>query len=126
MLARRFKKKDGSAPDIEMLTEALAEDTAADRLPASLVVTTVSAASLLAAGQAAAAGALSAKVAALTDGVLKAMLLSKLKGEGFPKGIYTLDGDDLKFNLDIGAKGRPTQFATRPGDGNYLAVLKRK
>ncbi len=43
----------------------------------ALVLSTIKAASLLAAGQA--AGAVSVKVAALTEGVLKAMFLSKLK-----------------------------------------------
>jgi len=46
-------------------------------VPASLVSTTVEAAALLAAGQTAAAGV--AKVAALTEGVLKAMFLHKIK-----------------------------------------------
>src|SRR6516225_1661411 len=48
-------------------------------LPASLVVSTVQAATAGAAGQAAATGVISTQVAALTEGVLKAMLLSKLK-----------------------------------------------
>ena len=48
-------------------------------LPASLVVSTVQAATAGAAGQAAATGLISTQVAALTEGVLKAMLLSKLK-----------------------------------------------
>ncbi len=45
--------------------------------PPALVASTIKAASLLAAGQA--AGIVSVKVAALTEGVLKAMFLSKLK-----------------------------------------------
>jgi RNA polymerase sigma factor (sigma-70 family) len=45
----------------------------------SVVSSTIQAASLFAAGQAAAAGVVSAKVAALTEGVLKAMLVTKLK-----------------------------------------------
>jgi hypothetical protein len=43
------------------------------------VSTTAKAASLFAAGQAAATGVISTRIAALTEGVLKAMLLSKLK-----------------------------------------------
>jgi RNA polymerase sigma factor (sigma-70 family) len=216
MLARRLKKKDGSAPDIEMLTVALSEHSATARMPPSLVVSTVSAANFFAASQAAAAGALSANAAALTEEVLKAMLFTKLKvaaailllatvcagagllgysavtaksdaemiqgkwsfvslqvdgnpamppgpnpacefagdkfrtpgidgewtfklnaakkpneinltaGGGLTKGIYTLDGDNLKLNLNFGGQGRPTLFASKPGDGNYLAILKRK
>src|SRR5207247_9880374 len=45
--------------------------------PPALVASTIKAASLLAAGQA--AGVVSAKVAALTEGVVKAMFVSKIK-----------------------------------------------
>src|SRR5262245_35695043 len=48
--------------------------------PAALVASTIKAASLLAAGKAAATGVFSAKVAALTEGVVKAMFVTKLKG----------------------------------------------
>ncbi|HWG47813.1 MAG TPA: sigma-70 family RNA polymerase sigma factor [Gemmataceae bacterium] len=51
-------------------------------LPSPLVASTVKAASCLAAGQAAIAGAIPVKVAALMDGVLKSMLLAKLKIAG--------------------------------------------
>lgn len=216
MLARRLKSKDGLAPDVEAVTDVLAEAGAPAPMPASLVVATVGAANLFAAGQAAAAGALSANVAALTEGVLKAMLFTKLKvaaaivllatvctgagllgysavtaqsdqekiqgtwtfvslhvdgnpvmppgpnpacqfagdkfrtngidgawsfklnaaknpkeidltvGAALTKGIYVLKGDDLQLNLPFGGKERPRQFSSKPGDGNYLAVLKRK
>jgi RNA polymerase sigma factor (sigma-70 family) len=53
--------------------------TAWAQLPPILVSSTIKAATLVATGQAAAAGAISAKVAALTQGVLKAMFLTKLK-----------------------------------------------
>jgi hypothetical protein len=48
-------------------------------VPGSLVADTVRAATLVAAGNTAAAGVISAQVAALTEGVLRAMVLSKLK-----------------------------------------------
>jgi RNA polymerase sigma factor (sigma-70 family) len=51
----------------------------ASNLPASLVASTVKAASSLAAGQALTAGLVSAEVVALTEGVLQAMFLSKLR-----------------------------------------------
>jgi len=47
--------------------------------PNSVVDSTIKAASLLAAGKAAATGAISAQVAALTEGVMKTMLFTKLK-----------------------------------------------
>ena len=58
-----------------MLSQALAS---AD-VPTLLVVSTVKAAASVAAGRAAAPGVISAKVAALMEGVLKAMFLTKLK-----------------------------------------------
>jgi uncharacterized protein (TIGR03067 family) len=47
--------------------------------PTSLMISTVKAATMIAAGKATVAGVVPAKVAILTEGVLKAMLLSKLK-----------------------------------------------
>lgn len=60
------------------LTAALCQEAAACLAPAPLVISTVKAAALLAAGQAT-ASVVSAPVAALTEGVLKAMFLTKLK-----------------------------------------------
>jgi RNA polymerase sigma factor (sigma-70 family) len=58
---------------------ALVENTAAAAVSPALVGSITKAVTLVTAGQAAAAGVLSAKVAALTEGVLKAMFLTKLK-----------------------------------------------
>jgi RNA polymerase sigma factor (sigma-70 family) len=58
---------------------ALAENASSACVPAAVASSTVTAVSLLAAGQAAAAGAIPLKVAVLTEGVLKTMLLTKLK-----------------------------------------------
>jgi RNA polymerase sigma-70 factor (ECF subfamily) len=70
LLARRLSWY-GAAFSVGSLTAALAQDTAACVRPA-LLNSTARAAVLT-------AGAVSARVAALTEGVLKAMLLSKLK-----------------------------------------------
>jgi RNA polymerase sigma factor (sigma-70 family) len=61
------------------LAAALSQNAAAAALPRTLAISTLKAAFLYAAGPAATAGAISARVAALTEGVLKAMLLTKLK-----------------------------------------------
>jgi RNA polymerase sigma factor (sigma-70 family) len=61
------------------LAAALSQTGASAGVPPSVVSSTIQAASLFAAGQAAAPGVLSAKAVALTEGVLKTMLLSKLK-----------------------------------------------
>src|SRR5206468_3569201 len=48
--------------------------------PPALVVSTIKAVTRVAAGQAAAPGVISAKVAALTEGMVKAMLIAKVRG----------------------------------------------
>ena len=47
-------------------------------MPASVLASTIKAASLFAAGQAATVGAISAKVAALMEGVMKSMIVTKV------------------------------------------------
>src|SRR5439155_73241 len=61
------------------LVAALPGPEAAAFVPAALVISTAKAAALAAAGSAAAAGLFSAQVAAMTEGVLRAMFLTKLK-----------------------------------------------
>jgi RNA polymerase sigma factor (sigma-70 family) len=77
LLARRLAKQGLVLPG-SVLTAALSQ-TATAGVPPALVVTTVKAAGLMAAGQAATSGLIGAKAAALTEGVLKTMLLNKLK-----------------------------------------------
>jgi RNA polymerase sigma factor (sigma-70 family) len=72
-LARHSLGVSGAA-----LTAAFARGVASACVPTSMVSSTIKAASLYAAGQAA-TGVISAKTAALTEGVLKTMLLTKLK-----------------------------------------------
>jgi len=57
----------------------ISQNGAAAEVPAALLDSTVRAATLVAAGQTAASRLISAKVAALTEGVLKTMLIMKLK-----------------------------------------------
>jgi RNA polymerase sigma factor (sigma-70 family) len=62
------------------LAAVLSQNAASASVPTPVVASTVKAATAVAAGQAAvAAGVISTNVAALTEGVLKAMLLTKLK-----------------------------------------------
>jgi RNA polymerase sigma factor (sigma-70 family) len=76
MLAKRLDRR-GITLSAGALTMVLSQNASAC-VPPSVVSNTIGAASLLAAGRTA-AGAISPKVATLTDGVLKAMLMSKLK-----------------------------------------------
>jgi RNA polymerase sigma factor (sigma-70 family) len=71
LLARRLSRY-GAALSVSSLAAVLSRDAAAACVPASLLHSTARAAILT-------AGVVSARVVALTDGVIKAMLLSKLK-----------------------------------------------
>jgi RNA polymerase sigma factor (sigma-70 family) len=76
LLAKRLRRQ-GLALSIGALAAALSPETGSASVPASLIAATAKARPLLAAGQA--AGLVSTNVAALTQGVLKSMLLAKLK-----------------------------------------------
>jgi RNA polymerase sigma factor (sigma-70 family) len=78
LLARRLTRH-GLAFSGGSLAAVLSREAASAKVPASLVTPTVRAAGCLAAGQALTTGLVSAEVAALTEGVLKAMFLTKLK-----------------------------------------------
>jgi hypothetical protein len=78
LLAKRLARR-GITLTGGVLAAVLAQNTATAGVPAPVVASTIKAASVFAAGQAAAADSVPPKVAALTEGVLKVMLLSKLK-----------------------------------------------
>jgi RNA polymerase sigma factor (sigma-70 family) len=78
MLAKRFTER-GVTLSGGVLAAVLARNVACGGVPNSVVSSTIKAASLLAAGQVAAGGAISVKVAALKEGVMKAMLFTKLR-----------------------------------------------
>ena len=78
LLAKRLARH-GVVLSGESLAALLAVNAASAGVPATVASSTIKAATLVAAGPTAAAGVISAQVAALTDGVVKAMLLTKLK-----------------------------------------------
>jgi RNA polymerase sigma factor (sigma-70 family) len=78
MLAKRLARS-GLVLSGAALGVALSRNQAAAGMPAWVATTTIRAGSLFAAGQAAAPDAISIKAVALAEGVLKNMLLSKLK-----------------------------------------------
>jgi RNA polymerase sigma factor (sigma-70 family) len=77
MLAKRLSHR-GLAVSGGTLSALLAENASAN-VPASVVSSTVKAATAFAVGQASAAGVLSVKAVALAEGVLKTMLLTRLE-----------------------------------------------
>jgi len=78
LLARRLARR-GLAASGGTLAAVLARNAALASAPTAVVLRTIKAAGLFGAGQAAATALIPAKVAALTEGVLKTMLLTKLK-----------------------------------------------
>ena len=78
MLAQRLARR-GLAVSGGALAALLSQHAASASVPAALVGSTITAARLFAAGQATALGVNSTKAVALAEGVLKAMLLTKLK-----------------------------------------------
>jgi|HubBroStandDraft_2_1064218.scaffolds.fasta_scaffold110313_1 RNA polymerase sigma factor (sigma-70 family) len=78
MLAKRLAQR-GVVLSSTALAMLLMQGVATASVPRTVMSSTINAATLCAAGQAATAGVLSVKVAAITEGVLKAMLMSKLK-----------------------------------------------
>jgi RNA polymerase sigma factor (sigma-70 family) len=74
-LAKRLARRGVTAP-VAAIAAALGQQTASAALPAGTVASTIAAATLLATGQAA-VGTLTPQVAALMEGVLKAMLVTK-------------------------------------------------
>src|SRR5262245_9086126 len=78
MLAKRLAKR-GVAITGAALATLLVQRAACAGVPHAVMTATMGAASLFAAGNAAALGVISPKVVAATEGVLKAMMMSKLK-----------------------------------------------
>jgi hypothetical protein len=78
LLAKRLARR-GLALSGGAVAVALSKNAATAQVPVALLLGTFKAATSVGAGSAAAAGAISAPVAALTEGVLRAMLLAKLK-----------------------------------------------
>jgi len=78
LLARRLANR-GVVLSAGSLVSVVSQNVASAGVPTALMSSTVKAAAMIAAGQATVAGVVPAKVAILTEGVIKAMLLSKLK-----------------------------------------------
>jgi RNA polymerase sigma factor (sigma-70 family) len=81
MLAKRLRRR-GVGVSAAALAAALPQQAASGSVPASMLVTTIKVATLLAAGEVTAAGATSALVFTLTEGVLKTMALVRIKAAG--------------------------------------------
>jgi RNA polymerase sigma factor (sigma-70 family) len=97
----------------------LSDCVASAVLRPGLIGSTVEAASFVAAGQAVTAGAISAQVAALTEGVLKTMLLNKLKVTVAALVILGVLG------IGAGALPRRTEAAQSPSGASKSLVARQ-
>jgi len=114
MLARRLASR-GLTLSGGVIATVLSQNGASASLPLPLVTSTVKAASLFAAGQAA-SGVVGAKVAALTEGVLKAMLLSKIKTATAVLLVIAVLGAGAAFQSYHTQAAEPTKVEqTEPG-----------
>jgi RNA polymerase sigma factor (sigma-70 family) len=112
LLADRLARH-GLAVSGGTLATAVSTNATSACVPASVVWNTTKVASLLAAGQAAAAGAISANAAALTQGVIRAMFLSKIKlalaATLAVASVVTFGGGILCYQTAAGeGEGKPT------------------
>ncbi len=97
-----------------VIATVLAQESALGNLPPTLLASTTKAASLFAAaGQYMAAGVVSAKVGALTDGVMKTMLLAKLRL-----------GVSLAFVLAFVGVGREVYRANASSSSEMMVAAK--
>jgi RNA polymerase sigma factor (sigma-70 family) len=143
MLARRLARH-GLAVSGTALAAVLSQNAASAAVPASAVSATIRAASLLTGGQALAAGAVSAQAAALAEGVVKTMLLTKLKittavvlivslaGMGATGLIYQAHAAQqaqpsvLQPRTQENEERKPTKGAARQGPGKPKFTLDKE
>jgi RNA polymerase sigma factor (sigma-70 family) len=105
LLANRLAAR-GLAPT-GVTVAAISSDTASACVPPALVAATIHASTLFAAGEVAAAGALSANVVALAKGVLKTMLLIKLKMFAVILTVLTVLGAGVAEPTILGGTAEP-------------------
>jgi RNA polymerase sigma factor (sigma-70 family) len=115
LLAKRLARH-GLAVSGPALAVVLAQNAASASVRASLVSSSIHAASLFAAGQAAATGVISAKVAALTKGVLTTMFLTKLKIATAVLVAVAILGTGTGWLTHQALAEKPTDKAVKDGD----------
>jgi RNA polymerase sigma factor (sigma-70 family) len=116
MLAKRLAQR-GVVFAGGSVAAVLSAGSASASAPPALVASTIKAAGLLAAGQV--AGVVSAKVAALTEGVVKAMFVSKTKGVLAVVLVVglALGGTGAGIGLSTHSAAVAQQTGSNPGDG---------
>jgi len=117
MLAKRLARH-GLAVSGGSLAALLAQNAASACVPAAVVSSTIKTATLVAASNGAVAGVVSTKVAALTEGVLKSMFLTKLKLVAVTLTIALLVCFGIGSAIQMYASERPGASAEIPIHSN--------
>jgi RNA polymerase sigma factor (sigma-70 family) len=125
MLAKRLAAR-GVTLSGGALAAVLAQNVASAGVPIAVMSYTIKTTGLFALGKAAAAGMISPKVAALTKGVLRAMLLSKLKVVMVLVVIAALGGVAGLIHHTPAAEPPKDQAATRSADRPEQPAKNRK
>jgi RNA polymerase sigma factor (sigma-70 family) len=126
MLAKRLARH-GVEISGASLAMVLAEVPTSAGVPTSVVSSTIEAATLIAVGQAATTGMVSAKVAALTESVLKAMLLAKLRTTTLVLmvlGMAAFGGGLLTQQMAAGQQGQAEKSSAEDKKGDADAAKK--
>jgi len=111
MLAKRLSRRGLGVP-AGALAVALSQNGASAAVPTSVVSGTLQAASLVVTGQAS-AGLISTKVAGLTEGVMKAMLITKLKIATAVLLVIAASGaGGLLYQMQAGARANPQSVSS--------------
>jgi uncharacterized protein (TIGR03067 family) len=125
MLAKRLAQR-GVVLSGGALATVLSQKVASASVPTSVVSSTITAVSLLAAGQAVATGAVSVKVAALTEGVLKTMFLTKVKVVMVLLLVASLSGAAGLIYRTQAAEQPPARRATEKADKGKQPIATKK
>lgn len=117
MLAKRLARH-GLTVSCAALAMALPRAELSAGVPAAVVSSTIHAARLLAAGQGTATAVISAKVAALTEGVIRTMLWTKVKFASAALLVLCAAGVGATRLIWAPPEGKPTQQSVLPASGN--------
>lgn len=125
LLAKRLTRH-GLAISGGTMAAALAEQAAAACQPAAVVSSTIKAVTSVAAGQAASMGMISAQVAALTEGMAKAMFLSKIKiAVGMVLALTVSIGGGLVYKTQAGGPADDApRVEQKKADGARAAAIR--
>jgi RNA polymerase sigma factor (sigma-70 family) len=128
MLAKRLVRH-GLALSGGAFAAVLSQKAASASVPSTVMASTIRAANLFAAGRVAASGAISAHAAALTEGVLKAMLLRKLKKAVLALGLLAImicGGGVLLDRTAAGQEGQGRPSSSKSDEGGADAPRARE